>query len=108
MNGITFSNSRILYWIFAFKREEVVCIIRGDKGRKLHLLSGKSHGIISDTSQTWVQITGIGHQQQDPTVGFPVANVLDEKNARQWTNAVALKVVIFFILFRPGCQEIQN
>ena len=79
-----------------FKGKRWLCIIRGDKGRKLRLLSGKSHGIISDTSQTWVQITGIGHQQQDPTVGFLVANVLDEKNARQRTNAVALKGGVFF------------
>src|SRR5438552_12798342 len=79
-----------------FKGKRWLCIIRGDKGRKLRLLSGKSHGIISDTSQTWVQITGIGHQQQDPTVGFPVANVLDEKNSRQWTNVVALKGGVFF------------
>jgi len=39
----------------------------------------------------WVQIAGIGHQQQDPTVRFPGADVLDEKNARQWTNAEVLK-----------------
>ena len=74
-----------------FKGKRWLCIIRGDKGRKLRLLSGKSHGIILDTKQTWYQITDIGYKQQDPTVRFPVADVLNEKNARKVTRRVVLK-----------------
>ncbi len=39
----------------------------------------------------WVKIEAIGHRQQDPIVQFPVDDVLDEKNARQSTNAVGLE-----------------
>jgi len=97
--GLSFPSRDSCIGSFLFKGKRWLCIIREDKGRKLHLLSGKIHGIISNTSQTWVQIIGIEHQQQDPTVGFLVANVLDEKNARQRTNAVALKggVFIYFV-----------
>ena len=83
-------------------------MIREVWGPKIFLLSGKSHGIIPDTRQMSVQIAAIGYQQQDPTVRFPVDDVLDEKNARQPTKVGFLKGGVFFILFRTDGQELQN
>ena len=80
------------------KGKRSLCIIREVWGRKMYLLSGKSHGIIPDTRQTSVQIAAIDHQQQDSTVRFPVDLVLDEKNARQSPKGGFLKsgVVFYF------------
>jgi hypothetical protein len=80
------------------KGKRWLCIIREVWGRKMYLLSGKSHGIIPDTRQTSVQIAAIDHQQQNSTVRFPVDDVLDEKNARQSTKGGFLKggVVFYF------------
>ena len=74
----------------------------------MDLLLGKSHGIILDTKQTWYQITDIGYKQQDPTVRFPVADVLNEKNARKVTRRVVLKGDKKSILLTMGCQDKQN
>jgi hypothetical protein len=56
----------------------------------------------------WVQIAGIGHQQQDPTVRFPGADVLDEKNARQWTNAEVLKGGDIFYLVSDWVSRVTE
>ena len=46
--------------------------------------------------QWWIQIIGIRYKQQDLIAWFQILDVLNEKNARQWTNAVVLKGVDYF------------
>lgn len=91
--GLPFPTRETCVGSLLYKGKRWLGSIRKDRGRKLHLLSGKSHGIIPNTRQTWVQIAGIGQHQQDLIIGFPVADVLDEKNASESPREVALEGV---------------